>query len=364
MPTVRSIARTLGLSAATVSGALNGRGRIARTTQERVLSAARLAGYKPNPLAATLMAALRRSRGATFRGVVAAVDFVEPTRPPHGAFHRELLAGAGTRAAELGFKLTEFFVGRSELTVPRLDAALHARGINGVLLLPAWHAPDWSELDWSRYAGVYTDYNVGAPGLHSVCCDHYRSMMLALARLAARGYRRPGIFLEQGRNVRIHHRWSAAFHAFQESQRSAPPVPPLFTPELRREGFLHWFRRHEPDVVISHSTDTIEWMESAGARVPATHGFVCLNLLYKGRPCAGLDQQPRELGARSVEMLIAQLQRNERGIPEWPTTTTIPARWVDGPTVRAEQVVEPPLRGGAACPQAASSPRRTSVAPR
>jgi DNA-binding LacI/PurR family transcriptional regulator len=207
------------------------------------------------------------------------------------------------------------------------------------LLLPSWNAPDWSGLDWSRYAGVYTDYNVGEPGLHCVCCNHYRSMMLTLARLAARGYRRPGIFLEQGRNVRIHHRWSAAFHAFQESQSKAAPVPPLFAPELRREEFLRWFRRHEPDVVISHSTDTIGWMESAGARVPATHGFVCLNLLYKTRPCAGLDQQPRELGARSVEMLIAQLQRNERGIPEWPTTTTIPARWVDGPTVRAEPAV-------------------------
>jgi LacI family transcriptional regulator len=61
---------------------------------------------------------------------------------------------------------------------------------------------------------------------------------------------------------------------------------------------------------------------------------VSLNVLYKTRPCAGLDQQPRELGARAVELLIAQLQRNERGVPDWPTTTTIPARWVEGPTVR------------------------------
>ena len=44
----------------------------------------------------------------------------------------------------------------------------------------------------------------------------------------------------------------------------------------------------------------------------------------------------RTLGARATELLIAQLQRNETGIPEWPSTTTIPARWVDGPTVRAE----------------------------
>ena len=32
--------------------------------------------------------------------------------------------------------------------------------------------------------------------------------------------------------------------------------------------------------------------------------------------------------------LIAQLQRNELGVPEWPTTTTIAARWVEGPSLR------------------------------
>ncbi|MSU23565.1 MAG: hypothetical protein EXS32_07045 [Opitutus sp.] len=57
-------------------------------------------------------------------------------------------------------------------------------------------------------------------------------------------------------------------------------------------------------------------------------------MLFRTRPCAGLDQQPAELGGRAVEMLIAQLQRNELGVPEWATTTTIPARWTEGPTVR------------------------------
>jgi LacI family transcriptional regulator len=71
--------------------------------------------------------------------------------------------------------------------------------------------------------------------------------------------------------------------------------------------------------------------------VPATHGFACLNLHMKSRPCAGLDQQPRTLGARAAELLIAQLQRNETEVPEWPSTTTIAARWVDGPTLRAHE---------------------------
>jgi LacI family transcriptional regulator len=104
---------------------------------------------------------------------------------------------------------------------------------------------------------------------------------------------------------------------------------------FKKEEFVRWFRRYKPDVVLSHNTTVIDWMESAGAELPRTHGFVCLNVLMKTRATAGLDLQPRTLGARATELLIAQLQRNETGIPEWPSTTTIPARWIEGPTLRS-----------------------------
>ena len=334
-PTVRSLARDLGLSHTTVSDALRGKGRVDPATVSRVEKAARAAGYRRNPLAAAVMSELRRSRGGTFRGVLAAVDLSEPDRAPHGVFHRELVGGGRARAIELGFKLEQFLVGSAGITVARLDSILQSRGIHGVLLLPSWYSPDWRGLEWPRYAAVYTDYVIERPPLHCVCCNHYRSMVALLARLTERGYRRPGLVLERGRDERTQRRFSAAFRSYQENEPGVEAVPLLMTgPERRKEDFVTWFRRNKPDVVIGHFTETIEWMEAAGATVPTTAGFVSLNLLYKTRPCAGLDQQPRELGGRAVELLIAQLQRNERGIPEWPTTTTIPARWVEGPTLR------------------------------
>ena len=334
-PTVRSLARALNLSHTTVSDALRGKGRVDPATVARVLKAAKEAGYRRNPLAAAVMSELRRSRGGTFRGVLAAVDIVEPQRSdPHGVFHRELVEGGRERAAELGFKVEVFIVDKTNLTVSRLDGILQSRGIHGVLVLPSWYAPDWSGLDWTQYAGVYTDYVIERPALHCVCCNHYRSTMSLIARLIERGYRRPGLYVEIGRDQRTQHRFSAAFRSSQETCAGLEIVPPLIVAGRDRAEFEAWFRRHKPDVVLSHFTEIIEWMEACGARVPQTHGFASLNLLYKTRPCAGLDQQPRELGARAVEMLIAQLQRNERGVPAWPTTTTIPARWVEGPTIR------------------------------
>lgn len=332
-PTLRSLAAALGLSRTTVSDALRGSPRVDPATAVRVHKAARDAGYRRNPLAGALMSELRRSRGTTFRGVLAAVDLNEPDSPVSARYHRELALGAEARAAELGFKVEKFSANRGGLSVHRLDSILQSRGIHGVMLLPAWDEPDLSKLDWSRYAGIYTDYIIERPALHSVCSDHYRSLMSVLQRLSELGYQRPGIFLIKHHDERLQHRWEAAFRVFLASHSGFENIPPLITEALTSAQFTTWFNRYKPDVVIGHNTDAIDWMEAAGAKIPAT-GFVCLNVLTKTRPCAGLDLLPRMLGGRAAELLIAQLHRNETGIPEWPVTATHPARWVDGPTVR------------------------------
>jgi len=335
-PTLRSLARTLNLSRTTISDALRGSPRVDPGTAARVRKAAREAGYRRNPLAGALMSELRRSRGTAFRGVLAAVDFNEPDRPDYAQrFHRELVAGAETRATDLGFKVERFSVGHAGISVHRLDSILQSRGIHGVILLPAWDEPDLSALDWSLYAGIYTDYIIERPALHAVCSDHYRAMIGAMQRLAALGYQRPGLFLKKHQDERLQYRWGAAFRAFQEAHAGLKPIPPLIAESLTQEDFTRWFRRYKPDVVLGHNTEAIDWMEAIGADVPASTGFVSLNVLTKTRPCAGIDLQPRIIGARGAELIIAQLQRNETGIPEWPSTTTIPARWVDGPTLRS-----------------------------
>ena len=111
-------------------------------------------------------------------------------------------------------------------------------------------------------------------------------------------------------------------------------LPPLIMSSLNEAEFGVWFRTVSCDVVLAHYPLVKTWMENAGAKVPQTHGFCCLNVLNTTDPCAGLDLQPGLLGARGMELLIGQVLRNECGAPELPMTTTVPAAWVDGPTVR------------------------------
>jgi LacI family transcriptional regulator len=335
-PTLRSLARSLDLSLATVSAALSGSGRVKPATARRVIEAAELAGYRSNPLASAVMSEVRRSGNSTFRGLVAVVDMDEKDRPLASVrYHADIIRGAAERAAVLGFKLETFVAGGEGLPVPRLDAILKARGIRGVVLLPAWNQPDLSCMDWSGFAGVYADYVIETPALHSVYPDQYRAMMMVLRRLRALGYQRPGLFLAPHLDERIQFRWQAAYLAFQANAGAFPfSVPMLKTVGLDSGVFTHWFAQHSPDVVLGHRTEAIEWMEAAGARVPDTHGFVCLNLLMKDRACAGLDLQPFLVGSLAVEQLVALLHRNELGVPPVSSATAVPPRWVDGPTVR------------------------------
>ena len=335
-PTLRTLARSLGLSRTTVSDALRGSPRVNAGTVARVRAAAKAAGYERNPLTGAVMSLLRRSRGQQFRGVLAAVEIIEPGRPAHAVRYNEsLLAGVSERANELGFKVEHFVISPDGLRLNRLDTILHTRGIQGLIVLPASGFPDLSTLSWTRYTAVYADYLIDQPPLHCVCSDHYRSMIGLLQELHARGYRRPGLFMEITHDERLHFRWEGAFLALQKYLPKISTVPALRLKNVRQSDFVAWFKKYDPDVVLGHFPEAIAWMKAGGAKIPKTHAFVCLNSLRTGDQCAALDLRTGQLGARAAELVIGQLLHNEFGVPEQPSLTTIPAILREGPTLRA-----------------------------
>jgi|UPI0006973B88 LacI family transcriptional regulator len=336
MATIRTLAAQLGLSRATVSEALRGLPRVNVKTVARVQAAAEAAGYRSNPLAAALMSQMRRSEGGTFRGVLALVEVEDDGRPGYAKqFPEKVRLAARKRARELGFEAERLAVSSRGVSVKRLDGILKARGIHGIILLPCWGEPHYEQLDWPKYAGIYTDYSIHHPPLNTVCPDHHRNMIEALVRVRAAGYRRPGLVLSKHIDERLHHRWEGAFLVMQSHQAQDRPVVPLRSTgmEVEEAEFRAWFRKHRPDVVICHWTRVIPWMIKEGAKVPETHGFVCLNLLMAEAPCAGIDLQPELIGRRSAEAVIANLQQNEFGVPATSAVLSVAGRWQEGPTL-------------------------------
>ena len=337
--TLQDLAEHLGLSRTTVSEALRGRARVNAGTRERVCRAAEELGYRRNTLVGEVMAELRRSGGGAFRGNLAVLDLDGPRRRSAGGnrYHEEVARGAVERAAELDFKADGIVAEAGAFSPARVREILLSRGVRGVLVLPLIDRLELARFDWSGLAGLYADYLNDRPGLHAICPDHFRAMILTLERLHALGYRRPGLVLHERHDARLLHRWEAAFRSHLGHHSGLVFRAPYFVAEVNRgDGFKRWFRGADCDVVVAHYPEARRWMEEVGARVPETHGFCCLNLVNLTRPCAGLDMQPRMLGARAAELLIGQIMRNETGVLERPLTTTMPVDWVDGPTLRRQ----------------------------
>ncbi|MCB1121714.1 MAG: LacI family transcriptional regulator [Verrucomicrobiae bacterium] len=335
-PSLRQIAKSLGLSHTTVSDALRNSSRVKPATRKLVLDAAEKAGYSPNPLATAMMSHLRRKSGSSFRGVIAILDLDgDKERPDRAArYHNELVAGVRDRAEQLGFKVELVTHGRDGISLSRLDTILQSRGIHGLLVLPAINTPTLKDLNLEEFAVIYTDYAITDPPIHTVCPDHYLAMMDLLPRLEKLGYRRPGLILDKAGDQRLLFRWEAAYNAYMNHQSDLKWVPPLIADGITSDIFAGWFRVNQPDVILAHRAKVISWLEKAGASVPETHGFCSLNVTMTGIPCAGLDLQPRILSERATELLTGQLYHNEYGPPKVASITMVPPRWVDGPTLK------------------------------
>lgn len=343
-PTVRSIAAALGLSRATVSNALRGHPGVKAKTRQRVQKEAAKLGYSAHPFAAQVMSQLRRSSVNKEIGTLGVLEMHEPDRPAGAAhFHAELLAGAGKRAAASGFATSHWIFGPgSELSLKRLGHILHSRGVRGLVLLPTWSEPDFRELDWSRFTGVYLDYLIQRPALHTVCCDHGLTVFNAMEQARARGYRKPGLVVAHRTNARLHGRWVGAYLAYLHEHPELTPVPPLVVDEadeLNPVTFLPWFKKQRPDVVLTHWIGALDQMKSAGAEVPRTHGYICLNLQVAPAHFSGFLQQPKKLGERAAELVISQLTHGESGPPSLPSTTMLPSKWREGATIRIGHVI-------------------------
>jgi DNA-binding LacI/PurR family transcriptional regulator len=113
--TIRDVARIAGVSATTVSHALNNKGRIEPATRERVLAAAREIGYTPNPIARSL----RSGKSGVIGLVLPFLAANEMADPGSSSWYALMALGAAQAAL------------RNEHTLLMLPALDETHGLNG-----------------------------------------------------------------------------------------------------------------------------------------------------------------------------------------------------------------------------------------
>ena len=334
-PTMQQIADAAGVSRMSVSLALRNSPKISVRTAQRIRLLADELGYRPNPMVSALMTQLRRAREVKKPSVLAYVTTF-PTEDgwrrtgAFVAFHE----GATRRAGELGYTLEDWWLRRPGLTERRFCEILITRNIHGIIVAPPPPGSEPLRLEWPQFAAATISYSLASPELNRASTDHFATINLAIRELTGLGYRRIGLAIPEEIDSRVQQHWTAAMLSYQQHIAVADRVPTLFRMPRSMRTFSLWYQEHQPHAVISLGTECLRVFSELGLRVPQDVGFANLALVGDDDETAGVNQNSELVGAAAVDLVDAQLRRNERGVPRHSKTVLISGEWVAGSTVR------------------------------
>jgi len=357
-PSLRAIAQRADVSVAAVSMALRNHPRIPDATRERIQRLAIELGWRPNPLLAEAMSAIRSGQPVAERVTLAWVTAHSRRdgwrRVP---FFRRSFEGASHRAAAAGYRLDHFWLGDADGHAARLSDILVARGIVGVVIAPL-PKPSSLALDWSHFSAVTIAYSLTAPRLHRATDNHVGSARLAFTSLTSTGRRRIGLALEGASDRRVNGLWSAGYLLeAQDSDQTGGPQ--IHRPaQLEESAFIEWVRRTRIDAVLGTDARLAGWLRTAGFRVPEDIAYADLDVPAADGSLAGIYQDAEGIGSAAIDLVAGQLLRHERGLPECPKAISIDSRWVDGATASALPASAEPTSA------ASAAPRRLAAIPR
>lgn len=191
-PSLRDIARELGLSHVAVSLALRDSPRVSEARRAEVKAVAEKLGYRPDPMLASLVAYRQGKRPAGIRACLGWINQWAKPEELRGFKEFDLYWNGAREAAErLGYNLEEFRwpAGKSGR---RLQTILETRGVRGLLLPPHRNGLDLLDFDWSRFSLVRFGASVTNLPAHSVTSDQAHCARLAYEKALELGRKRVG----------------------------------------------------------------------------------------------------------------------------------------------------------------------------
>ncbi|MFT3868468.1 MAG: LacI family DNA-binding transcriptional regulator [Nibricoccus sp.] len=240
-PTVREIAKAIGVCSMTVSLALRNHPKISLATRERVRAVAQQLGYTPDPRVSQLMHYLRLQRKPSYQSQLFAITSVKT--PQENFYLDALLNAARERARSLGFGFEVLFVDDPRPFRQDLQRMLRSRGVEGILLAPMAKLVDRSNLfNWDDFSVVTATYGVQQPEFHRVVPRQFTNMMNLCQRLVEAGFLRIGLALSTGQDEVVHHHFTAAV-AWQNLMGGTALIPPLVYSEDARHELERWCKR-------------------------------------------------------------------------------------------------------------------------
>ncbi|MDT6985683.1 LacI family DNA-binding transcriptional regulator [Streptomyces lusitanus] len=322
MTTMADVARSAGVSIATVSHVLNGTRPVLPHTRQAVLDAVEELGYTPNTLARSLVTARTRSIGLA----VSAIS---------NPYFTEILQGVEAAALEHGYSLLIADPHDDPARERKVVQLLHERRVEGMIVAPSPEpAGLLAYLRRHQVPAVFLDRLVGPPGeagpplFDQVCAESTEPTAGLVTHLAGLGHRRiglvaglPGLSTTAERITGYRHGLAASGLPFDERilvhGDSEAAGAERATAELLNLG-------SRPTALITANNamtiGALRALRAHGLSVPGDIALCCFDDfawadLFSPRLTA-VSQPSRDIGARAVRMLLDRLAD-----PDRPTRT-------------------------------------------
>lgn len=308
---------------------------ISAAVRKRIQMLARRKGYVINPLVGQVFSEARSGRGFQHLGTLAYVTAYETADWWRGhATLRGFHGGVVERAQQMGHGVDEFWAHEPGLKGARLTQILRARGIGGVVMAPVPGGNAEGLLDWRHFSVALIGESVKTPRLNRAVPNQRHAMQRALCELTRLGYRRIGLVLRRRYHRMTDYIMMSAFLMFQHGLKKAEGVPVEMPEEWTEDVFMKWFERHRPEAVVGTVRPAREWLAKRGVHCPRDVGLVSFDWDEERQDFAAVDQSASAVGAAAVDVVLGQMRRNERGIPEIPQTLLVDSVWRAGATVK------------------------------
>lgn len=333
-PSLRQLAKAAGVDPSTVSRVLRGQGRCSEATRKKILKAAEKLHYQPDPSVVRVMTRIRSNAPKQTSESIAYISHMslEKKWKSLSLFKQAI----EQRAQELGYQFAFFDADEKEFSAKRLSQILYSRGIQGVILSPISEEKPPVELQWEHFSVVAIGRSQAKSGLHRVYSDVWHSVNEVLSYFLTQNYQRIGMIYTAHENRKMECFPEAAWLIASRRPDKKRLLPLLLVERYNSENAIkRYVEKHQPDLIISHSTFFYNYLKSWGTKIPQKVGVFSLSDIPKQQsPISCLVPNHKRIGATAVELVSTLLAHNKLGLSESPHGVLVKPLLYPGKTVK------------------------------
>ena len=311
-PTIKDIAKLAGVSATTVSMALNHHPRISRKTRDRIVAIAEELQYYPNYVARSLVGRQSKTLGLIITSIM-------------NPFYPELAKGIVDKAMELGYNVilcsTSYDPGLQKYFID----LLRSKGVDGIVFSSVESDdPDIQPLVEDHFPFVLVNRRIHSPELEKridyAVLDNFSGGYMAMQHLNKLGHRRVAIVAGSFAVSTAMERTEGAKRAMADGGLVIEPeliVECHFSMEKAYEAARNLLAREAPPTAIFAQNDYMalgvrEAVFDAGLSIPEDIALVGFDNIaasaLRGVELTTISQKKYEMGTIAIEILCKRIK--------------------------------------------------------